>query len=327
MTAMRRAFRGSDRANFSYGDGNNPCGQQKPSQRGIFERVTRRPRRRSLIGVMVQRKVEAPVVDQGAFDASVYEQHAPRLMALAAALAGPSHADDVVASAVLAAITSRGWPTVENHGAYLTRAVVNQVADPRDRTGRCAARRGERRFTARGDATRRRRRPGPGGAGGTRGPAAAPTSRRVPHVLVRSDTAPTWPSSWRSARASVRKHLARVAPLFERSSDERPPRSTTRTTDDLAVQRPVGARRAWLVEAGPRPRRSAVATTSPARRPRRAWPRRGGDRRRRRCRRRGGVAVGGPDPDQQVASGDAFDDRRRLAAPARHPVVVDERHG
>ncbi len=103
------------------------------------------------MGVMVQRKVEAPVVDQTAVDGAIYGQHAPRLMALAAALAGPSHADDVVASAVLGAITSRGWPTVENHGAYLTRAVVNQVRTAHRTALRREAR--ERRFTARGDAT------------------------------------------------------------------------------------------------------------------------------------------------------------------------------
>jgi RNA polymerase sigma-70 factor (ECF subfamily) len=66
-------------------------------------------------------------VDPVTVDAEVYAEHAPRLMALAASLAGPSSAEDVVAAAVLSAITSRSWPNVDNHGAYLTRAVVNEV--------------------------------------------------------------------------------------------------------------------------------------------------------------------------------------------------------
>lgn len=60
-------------------------------------------------------------------DAVVYGEHASRLVVLAAALAGPSNADDVVADAVLRAMASPAWPSVENRGAYLTRAVVNEV--------------------------------------------------------------------------------------------------------------------------------------------------------------------------------------------------------
>lgn len=66
-------------------------------------------------------------VDGLAGDAEVYAAHAARLVVLAAALAGPSHADDVVADAVLRAMASPAWPGVENRGAYLTRAVVNEV--------------------------------------------------------------------------------------------------------------------------------------------------------------------------------------------------------
>lgn len=60
-------------------------------------------------------------------DAEVYAAHAKRLVVLAAALAGPSRADDVVADAVIRAMASPAWPQVENRGAYLTRAVVNEV--------------------------------------------------------------------------------------------------------------------------------------------------------------------------------------------------------
>jgi len=60
-------------------------------------------------------------------DAEVYATHAPRLLALAAALAGPSAADDVVADAVVRAMSSPAWPQVRDHGAYLVRAVVNEV--------------------------------------------------------------------------------------------------------------------------------------------------------------------------------------------------------
>lgn len=63
----------------------------------------------------------------GSDDADVYAAHAARLRALSAVLAGPSSADDVVSAAFLRAISSPGWPTVVNRGAYLTRVVVNEV--------------------------------------------------------------------------------------------------------------------------------------------------------------------------------------------------------
>lgn len=67
-------------------------------------------------------------VDQaGTDDAAVYEAHAARLVGLATALAGPSAAEDVVSAAVLRVMTSPGWPDVRDRGAYLTRAVVNEV--------------------------------------------------------------------------------------------------------------------------------------------------------------------------------------------------------
>lgn len=60
-------------------------------------------------------------------DAEVWAQHAPRLRVLAAALGGPSLADDVVADAVLRAMSSPAWAAVRDPGAYLTRAVVHEV--------------------------------------------------------------------------------------------------------------------------------------------------------------------------------------------------------
>lgn len=60
-------------------------------------------------------------------DAAVYQAHAARLVALAAALAGPSSAEDVVSAAVLRAMASPAWADVRDPGAYLTQAVVNEV--------------------------------------------------------------------------------------------------------------------------------------------------------------------------------------------------------
>ncbi|WP_426572753.1 RNA polymerase sigma factor [Aquihabitans sp. McL0605] len=83
-----------------------------------------------------------PVVD----DAAIYALHASRLVALATALAGPSAADDVVAAAVVKVLASPHWPAVTNKGAYLTRAVVNEVRTSHRTALRRAAR--ERRSLA-----------------------------------------------------------------------------------------------------------------------------------------------------------------------------------
>lgn len=77
-------------------------------------------------------------------DAAVYAEHANRLLALAAALAGPSAADDIVSAAVTRVIASPAWRSVENRGAYLTRAVVNEVQSSYRSAMRRAAR--ERRL-------------------------------------------------------------------------------------------------------------------------------------------------------------------------------------
>ena len=70
-------------------------------------------------------------------DAEVYARHAPELVRFATVLAGPSGADDLVASAVLKAFTNPGWSGVQNQRAYLYRAVLNEARQE----GRAAVRR------------------------------------------------------------------------------------------------------------------------------------------------------------------------------------------
>jgi len=60
-------------------------------------------------------------------DADVYARHAPELVRFATVLAGPSGADDLVASAVLKAFTNPGWSGVQNQRAYLYRSVLNEA--------------------------------------------------------------------------------------------------------------------------------------------------------------------------------------------------------
>jgi RNA polymerase sigma factor (sigma-70 family) len=40
---------------------------------------------------------------------------------------GPSDAEDVVSGAVISAMSSKGWPSVQNRRAYLYRAVLNEA--------------------------------------------------------------------------------------------------------------------------------------------------------------------------------------------------------
>jgi RNA polymerase sigma-70 factor (ECF subfamily) len=62
---------------------------------------------------------------EGDSDAEIYARHAPELVRFATVLAGPSGADDLVATAVLKAFTNPRWEQVENRRAYLYRAVLN----------------------------------------------------------------------------------------------------------------------------------------------------------------------------------------------------------
>ena len=61
--------------------------------------------------------------------ADVYARHAGELVRFATVLAGPSGADDLVASAVVKAFTNPGWPDVQNQRAYLFRAVLNEARE------------------------------------------------------------------------------------------------------------------------------------------------------------------------------------------------------
>jgi RNA polymerase sigma factor (sigma-70 family) len=69
-------------------------------------------------------------------DADVYTRHAQELVRFATVLAGPSAADDLVASAVVKAFSNPGWPSVENRRAYLYRAVLNEARQEGRSTGR-----------------------------------------------------------------------------------------------------------------------------------------------------------------------------------------------
>ncbi len=159
------------------------------------------------MSVMLQRGFVAPTVDQATLDVAVYQVHAPRLMALAATLAGPSNAEDVVAAAVLAAMTTGGWASVENHGAYLTRAVVNEVRSAHRRAIRREAR--ERRFVARLDTTRTEPDPVPELLVAL---AALPLRQRaVTFLTYWSDLKPMDVAvELGISEGSVRKHLARA---------------------------------------------------------------------------------------------------------------------
>jgi RNA polymerase sigma-70 factor (ECF subfamily) len=64
-------------------------------------------------------------------DGELYRRHAPELVRFATVLAGPSGADDLVASAVLKAFANPGWHEVQNRRAYLYRAVLNEARQER----------------------------------------------------------------------------------------------------------------------------------------------------------------------------------------------------
>lgn len=60
-------------------------------------------------------------------DERLYREHGRELIRFATSLAGPSRAEDVVASGVMKAMTARAWPTVSEPRAYLFRAVLNEA--------------------------------------------------------------------------------------------------------------------------------------------------------------------------------------------------------
>lgn len=61
--------------------------------------------------------------------AAVYEANAGHLIRLATVLVGPDDAADLVADAVLRAVTSTLWSRVDSHAGYLTRVTVNLAHD------------------------------------------------------------------------------------------------------------------------------------------------------------------------------------------------------
>jgi RNA polymerase sigma factor (sigma-70 family) len=60
-------------------------------------------------------------------NAEIYGKHADDLVRFATGLVGPTDAPDVVSDAVIRALSSRSWSGVQNHRAYLTRAVLNEA--------------------------------------------------------------------------------------------------------------------------------------------------------------------------------------------------------
>lgn len=60
-------------------------------------------------------------------DERTYRKHAEELTRFATFLVGPTDASDIVSAAVLRALSSTAWPSVDHHRAYLFRAVLNEA--------------------------------------------------------------------------------------------------------------------------------------------------------------------------------------------------------
>lgn len=60
-------------------------------------------------------------------DEEIYLEHSDALMRYAVSLVGRNDASDIVSQAVVNALGSDSWPKVNNHKAYLYRAVLNQA--------------------------------------------------------------------------------------------------------------------------------------------------------------------------------------------------------
>ena len=70
-------------------------------------------------------------------NAETYRRYCDELIRFATVLVGPSDASDVVADAFVGVLSSKAWPKVRNHRAYLYQAVLNAA--------RAASRGGHRR--------------------------------------------------------------------------------------------------------------------------------------------------------------------------------------
>lgn len=73
-------------------------------------------------------------------DAEIYRKYSDDLVRFASGLVGPSGAEDVVANAVLRAISSAQWKAVDNQRAYLYRSVLNEASSQHRSTQRRLAR-------------------------------------------------------------------------------------------------------------------------------------------------------------------------------------------
>lgn len=73
-------------------------------------------------------------------DAEIYRKYSDDLVRFASGLVGPSGAEDVVANAVLRAISSAQWKAVDNQRAYLYRSVLNEARSQHRSTQRRLAR-------------------------------------------------------------------------------------------------------------------------------------------------------------------------------------------
>ena len=69
-------------------------------------------------------------------DAEIYRKHAGDLVRFASGLVGPSGAEDIVANAVLRAVSSAQWAAVSNQRAYLYRSVLNEATSQHRSTAR-----------------------------------------------------------------------------------------------------------------------------------------------------------------------------------------------
>ncbi len=69
-------------------------------------------------------------------DAETYRKYADELVRFASGLVGPSGAEDVVANAVLRAVSGAQWSRVDNQRAYLYRAVLNEASSQHRSTTR-----------------------------------------------------------------------------------------------------------------------------------------------------------------------------------------------
>ena len=69
-------------------------------------------------------------------DSETYRKYADELVRFASGLVGPSGAEDVVANAVLRAVSGSRWSRIDNQRAYLYRAVFNEACSQQRSTTR-----------------------------------------------------------------------------------------------------------------------------------------------------------------------------------------------